>query len=135
MERPGYEFDFVTSKRPHPTVKIDLDSAEDVGQTAFDIAAAGLSRFAAENPEVVASAYSYFTPSVNFGVPTGSEFFMVVGAEKALEAIMSECARNKGLRFRRSDMVVPEYIFTHIESGKVWREAESGTWSDAESCE
>lgn len=129
MERPSYEFDFVTSKKPHPTVEIDLDSAEDVGQTAFDIAAAGLSRFAAENPEVVASAYSYFTPSVNFGVPTGSEFFMVAGAEKALEAVMSECARYKDLRFRRSDMVVPQYIFAHIEGGKVWREVESGTWS------
>lgn len=34
MERAGYDFDFVTSKKPLSTVEIDLDSAEDVGQTA-----------------------------------------------------------------------------------------------------
>lgn len=131
MERDEASFEFVESQHALPSVEIDVDSVNPDGPNAFDICLSSLKKFAADNRQVSASAYSYFTQSVNFGEQTSSEFFMIAGPVSALDALVSSCQQETKLRFRRSDFIKPErhQLFAHIEDGQLWQPIEAGTWA------
>lgn len=130
MERQTHELNYVRSQESLATVEVDVDSLDPEGPTVADIVREALSKHATDKPNLRATAYMYFTPSVNFGEPTSSEFVMVAGPKALYDAVLAAFRAMGKVRCRPSDMLKPEMhmAIAHVEEGLVWEPLDAVTW-------
>ncbi|MDT0576039.1 hypothetical protein RM533_07545 [Croceicoccus sp. F390] len=130
MERQAHELNYVRRQEPLPTVEVDVDSLDPEGPTVADIVGEALSKHATGKPNICATAYMYFTPSVNFGEPTSSEFVMVAGPKALYDVVLAAFRAIGKVRCRPSDMLKPEMhmAIAHVEEGLVWEPLDTITW-------
>ena len=130
MEKAAQELNYVSSLNPLPTIEVDIDTLDSGGPTVVDIVIEAFSRRVAAYPALRATAYMYFTPSVNFGEMTSSEFVIVAGSRSVFDTILASFRHMKGVRCRPSDMIKPELhmAIAHAEKGSVWVPLDATTW-------
>lgn len=83
-------------RQPLPTIEIDVDILDPEDPTVADIVRKALAKHASGKPSMRATAYMYFTPSINFGELTSSEFVMIAGSKSPIQKFLN------GLRMLRS---------------------------------
>jgi hypothetical protein len=130
IKRPISELHFVKSGDPKPTVEIQAESLEKQGLILGQLTSSALSRFAAKNPEYIATIYLYGTMSVNFHEQGWSEFLIVAGSEKVLKALGGAFVGLPGVKSRYSDYIAPSQgiPFFHLEDGLLWEPEDAATW-------
>jgi hypothetical protein len=129
------ELKIVVSRTALPSVEVQMESLEEQGLHLVLIVAQALSKFAAHNPHVTATVYSYATTSFNFeNQPGFSEFLVVAGDKSVLKALGGAFIALKGVKSRYSDYVSPSDCIPsyHIEGGRLWEPEDVATWYSAE---
>ena len=134
MEKAAHELNYVGSLEPLPTIEVDLDSLDPDGPTVADIVREALAKRAAAHPALRATAYMYFTKSVNFGEMTSSEFVIVAGPRAVFDAVLASFRSMRSVRCRPSDMIKPELhmAIAHAEEGSLWVPLDAITWGSVE---
>lgn len=134
MEKAAHELGYVSSRTPLPTIEVDVDSLDPDGPTVADIVSEALAKHAAAHPTRRATAYMYFTSSVNFGEMTSSEFVIVAGPRAVFDAVLTSFKAMKNVRCRPSDMIKPELhmAIAHVEQGSLWVPLDAITWGTVE---
>ncbi len=134
MEKAAHELRYVGGPKPLPTIEIDVDSLDPDGPDVADIVRDALAKHAAAHPSLRATAYMYFTPSVNFGEMTSSEFVIVAGPKRVFDVVLASFKLMKNVRCRPSDMIKPELhmAIAHVEKGALWVPLDAITWGTAE---
>lgn len=134
MEKMIDAFKIVETNSPMPSIEVDIDSTEDGNHR--DIIERSLIFFAENNPEITASIYDYCSPSINFGKPTNSVFFIVAKSKSLLKYIHAEFQADHSLNVRFGDYISPSkgILTYHIESGQAWRLDDLVTFSLLEDC-
>lgn len=134
MEKAVHELDFVGSLEPLPTIEVDVDTLHQDGPTVADIVREALAKRAAANPALRATAYTYFTRSVNFGEMTSSDFVIVAGPQAVFDAVLVSFKGMRSVRCRPSDMIKPELhmAIAHAEKGSLWVPLDEITWGNLE---
>lgn len=122
MEKAAHELRYVGSSEPLPTIEVDVDTLDPDGPDVADIVREALAKQAAAHPSLRATAYMYFTPSVNFGDMTPSEFVIVAGPQKVFDSVLASFKVMKNVRCRPSDMIRSELnmAIAHVEDGELW---------------
>ncbi len=130
MKKAAHELNYVKSLRPLPTIEVDVDSLDPDGPTVADIVREAFAKRAVAQPALLATAYMYFTPSVNFGEMTSSEFVIVAGPRAVFDAVLASFRGVRGARCRPSDMIKPELhmAIAHAEKGSLWVPLDAITW-------
>lgn len=130
LERQAHELNYVLSAEPLPTIEVDVDSLDPHGPSYADIVRKAIAERVAGKPGMRATAYSYFTQSVNFGELTGSEFIMISGPKALYDAVLAAFRAIGKVRCRPSDMLKPELqmAIAHVEDGMVWEPLDAVTW-------
>ncbi|MBX9794329.1 MAG: hypothetical protein K2Y02_08545 [Burkholderiaceae bacterium] len=114
-----------------PSVEVQMESLEKQGLHLSLIVTKSMRNFAAENPNVTATVYSYGNTSLNFqNEPGYSEFLVVAGNKSVLKAIGASFVALKGVKSRYSDYVAPSDCIPayHIEDGLLWEPEDIVTW-------
>jgi len=134
MEKAAHQIDYVDLNKILPTIEVDVDSLDPDGPDVADIVREVLAMRAAAYPALRATAYMYFTPSVNFGEMTSSEFVIVAGPRAVFDAVLASFKGMSGVRCRASDMIKPErhMAIAHAEEGLLWVPLDAITWSAVE---
>jgi hypothetical protein len=134
MEKAAHELRYVGSPEPLPTIEVDVDSLDPDGPDVADIVRDALAKHAAAHPSLRATAYMYFTPSVNFGEMTSSEFVIVAGPKRVFDVVLASFKVIKNVRCRPSDMIKPELhmAIAHVEKGSLWMPLDAITWGTVE---
>lgn len=125
------ELKLVKSRVALPSVEVQMEGLEEQGLHLSLIVIKSLSRFAAANPHVTATVYSYGITSFNFqNEPGYSEFLVVAGNKDVLKAIGGAFGALKGVKSRYSDYVSPGDCIAsyHIEEGCLWQPEDIVTW-------
>ena len=130
IKRSISELHFVKGRDPKPTVEVQAESLEEQGLYVGDVVESALSRFAAKNPKVIATIYTYGTISVNFHEQGWSEFLIVAGEEKVLKELGRAFSSLAGGKSRYSDYISPSEgsCAFHIEDGLLWEPEDAVTW-------
>lgn len=114
---------------PVPSVEVDTGGDND----ALPLIAAMLRRpialFSRSKPKVVATVYSYFTPSINFGQPTVSAFLAVAGSLPLLRRIHVALAGTYRVRYSDYLSCREGAPLFHIEAGAACEASQSGRWT------
>lgn len=131
MRKTVQELKFVKSRTALPSVEVQMESLEEQDLHLVLIAAQTLRKFAAQNPQITATIYSYATPSFNFDNQPGfSEFLVVAGDKSVLHALGGAFKALAGVKSRYSDYVSPSDCIAsyHIEDGRLWEPEDTVTW-------
>lgn len=130
MKKAAHELNYVKSLGPLPTIEVDVDSLDPGGPTVADIVREAFAKRAVAQPALRATAYMYFTPSVNFGEMTSSEFVIVAGPRAVFDAVLASFRGIRGVRCRPSDMIKPELhmAIAHAEKGSLWVPLDAINW-------
>jgi hypothetical protein len=108
-----------------------MESLEEQDLHLVLIAAQTLRKFAAKNPQITATIYSYGTASFNFDNQPGySEFLVIAGDKSVLHALGGAFKALAGVKSRYSDYISPSECIAsyHIEEGRLWEPEDSVTW-------
>jgi hypothetical protein len=134
MEKAAHELKYVGSLEPLPTIEVDVDTLDPDGPAVADIVIEALAKQAAAHPALRATAYLYFTPSVNFGEMTSSEFVIVAGSKSVFDVVLASFKVMENVRCRPSDMIKPELhmAIAHVEKGSLWVPLDALTWGTVE---
>lgn len=130
MEKAAHELQYVSSREPLPTIEVDVDTLDPDGSTVADIVKEALAKHAAAHPALRATAYMYFTPSVNFGEMISSEFVIVAGPKSVFDVVLASFKIIDNVRCRPSDMIRPKLhmAIAHAEKGSLWVPLDTVTW-------
>lgn len=126
-----HELNIVKSRTALPSVEVQMEGLEEQGLHLVLIVAQTLTKFAAKNPRITATVYSYATTSYNFeNQPGFSEFLVVAGDKSVLNALGGAFIGLKGVKSRYSDYVSPNDCIAsfHIEDGHLWEPEDVVTW-------
>lgn len=134
MEKAAHELGYVSSPKPLPTIEVDVDTLDPDGPTVADIVREALAKHAAAHPTLRATAFMHFSPSVNFGEMTSSEFIIVAGPRAVFDVILASFKVMRNVRCRPSDMIKPELhmAIAHVEQGSLWMPLDAVTWGTVE---
>lgn len=134
LTKNARELNIISGRDPLPTVEIHADSVEKQGASFGGIVSTTLAKFAAQNPSITATVYSYGTMSINFHEAAWSEFLFAAGNAKVLKALSAAFESYPKIQSRYSDYIAPIQgrASYHIEGGRLWEVEDAFTWYSAD---
>jgi hypothetical protein len=130
IRKSASELTFVNSNSPLPTVEVDAQSVDDAGFGVSNTVMQVLTRLAEQDPSLRATLYMYASISTNFHDQCWSEFLLVAGPKKVLQALGDGFKALPAVRSRLSDYI-PSAMASrtfHVEDGLVWEREDASTW-------
>lgn len=126
-DRSVWELKLVGQKKILPSVEVDVAHDNAVFFACETVIAAILGTLAKSKPVTV---YVYETPSINFGRPTNSIYFVVGGPERVVSLLHSALRTVPGADVRFGEMIAAKNCVPrlHWEEGVVWVPHDGDEW-------
>lgn len=130
MTRAVSDLQFVKTRDPLPTVEVLAESLEEQGLSIDGVVVPVLRRLAAENQDLRATISVLGRSSVSFHRETFSEFLLIAGPQRVLQAVRSAFDSRQGIEVRSGDYVLAKDATPafHLEDGLLWEPEDSLTW-------
>ncbi len=129
------ELRLVQGRSPAPTIEIQADSLDRQGLYLGQIVSRALADHASKHVDSIATVHALGGMSVTFHVHAWSEFLIVAGDAKVLQAISAALARHPGVDYRHGEDMLPREgrPTYHVEHGRLWEVEDALTWYSADS--